>query len=212
MDKLTCNEMRKRYPRLAPVLEVKFKPEGINALHGLWEIGKGGLVDFSQQIIVMAILESNDWGGDQNRTILARFPMGMLFGNSLFQDRVIKEIESIRLATQHPLNVLMTGRKKVQEEHANRIIKECIGNLNDADELPDYDLRITGELEVVNGLPQLTFNLKSADTIEATIVLDGWSGQTIVNGVPSQRAYGDPKEFHNIARNLALDYLEKVTA
>lgn len=205
--------MAKRYPKLAPMLEIKFKPEGINSLSLLWRIGRpAGLVDFVEKIVVLAVLESKDWGGDRNRTILVRFPLGGAWTNSVFLECIAKDIESIRLATQHPLNVLMTGRKKVQEESASRIIQECIGKLNDADELPDYNLHITGELETVNGLPQLTFKLTSPDAIEATIVLDGWSGQIIVDGVPSQRAYDDPEVFHDIARNLALGYLEKVTA
>ncbi|MBU4217063.1 hypothetical protein L6270_04510 [Candidatus Parcubacteria bacterium] len=208
----TLTEMGRRYPKVGPRLEIKFKPQGINALRALWEFSSAGLVEFVQKILVLAILESNDWGGDQNRSVLVRLPLGYILTSPIFLEQGAEGIESIRLATPHPLNVLMTGRKKVQEEHANRIIQECIGNLNDADELPNYDLRITGELEVVNGLPQLTFNLRSADAIEAIIILDGWSGQTIVDGIAAERAYRNPKEFYALVRNLALDYLEKVTA
>jgi hypothetical protein len=212
MDEETCREMGRRYPKTGPMLEIKFKPQGINALCSLWEFSRAGLVEFAHKVVVMAILESNYWGCDQNRTVMVRLPLGYILTSPVFLAQGAKDIESIRLATQHPLNVLMTGRKKIQEENATRIIQECIGNLNKSGELSDFDLHLTGELEVANGLPQLTFKLKNTDATEAIIILDGWSGQMIVNGVPNQKSYSDPKEFHDIVRGLMIGYLEKATA
>jgi hypothetical protein len=34
----------------------------------------------------------------------------------------------------------------------------------------------------------------------------------IVNDVPQQVAYSDPKDFHKIVRKLAYEYMDKITA
>jgi hypothetical protein len=212
MEREILREMGKRYPQVAPFLNVTFKPEGINALRVLWALGQRGLVKFESDILILAIIESGRWEYDANRVVKARFPLGLLWNDEIFMDRVAKDIESIRFPSVYPLNVLMTGRQKVQKDNAIRIISDCYGDLNYIDLLEDLQLQFMGELEIVHGLPQITFKLEALIKTVAMIVLDGWSGQMIVNGIPQQKVYGDPKEFHNIVRKLAYEYMEKVTA
>lgn len=211
MEIKMLKEMGKRYPQVGPMLDVRFKPEGINALRTLLLLNQRGLVCFECVSLAMAIAESGRWEGGQNQTLQMRFPLGLIWKDDIFLDRVGKDIESIRLTTDHPLNVLMTRRKKVQDEEATKIIHACYGNLNDK-ELPELMLQLMGKLEIVNSLPQITFNLESIGTYKSTIVLDGWSGQIIVNGIPQQQAYSDPKKFHRIVLALADEYMEKMTA
>lgn len=212
MDRKTLEEMGKRYPKVGPTLAITFKSEGINALRVLMRLGQKGLVDFECMSLVLAITEFGEWGPGDSRVIKVRFPLGLIFQNEIFLERVGKDIESIRLASKHPLDVLMTGRQKVQKDNAVRIISDCYGDLIHSDLLNDLQLQLMGELEIVYGLPQITFTLRSLGTYRSTIVLDGWSGQIIIDGTPQQKAYSDPKKFHDIVTQMAEEYLEKMTA
>ena len=217
MEKATLEEMGKRYPRLGPIVDITFKKEGIAGLQGLHTLAEGGYVKFEDEILIMAIIHSGDWGSGQNRVVKARFPCGRIWQEPMFMVDIVKDIESIRLATEHPLNVLMTGRKKRQEEASIKFIHECYGDLNhDEEKLPGFMLSLFGNLEIFCGLPQLKFTLETLgsgpDAIISTIILDGWSGQMIVDGIPSGKAYSAPEEFHELVMNKAYEYMEKITA
>ena len=212
MDGAILKEMGKRYPLVGPMLDITFKKEGINALRVLWSLGKESeAVIFAHEGLVAAIISSGYWSYDRNRIVSAYFPLGKMWHKEIFVDRVARDIESIRFSTMRPLNILMTGRQKIQKESANNIILDCLGNL-DAEILSECQLQLAGELEIMNGLPQLIFTLKDPEKFTATIVLDGWSGQIIVNGIPQQRAFSDPEEFHEIVRTFAYDYMDQLTA
>ncbi len=211
MEKCTIEEMGRRYPSLAPTVNITFKQSGIAGLQRLYVLERGGFLKFKDEILVLAIVQSSDWGSDQNRVVRARLINTGIWHEHMFTSQIARDIEIIRLATKHPLNALMTRRKKRQETIAFEIIEKCLGNLN-IKELPDFELNLYGILDTVNGLPQLSFTLVE-DVIHnevATIVLDGWSGQIIVNGMP-QKAYSDPKEFQEIILDIAFKHLEKIT-
>lgn len=210
----TVRAMGARYPQVAPMLDITFKKDCIATLRLFWGQGRAnGKVSFENEALVAAIVISGDWEHDSNRVVRARFPLGLMWHDDIFLSRVIRDIESIRFATQHPLNVLMMGRKKIQEENAARIIGECYGNLNYDKTFKDLQMQVMGDLEIVNGLPQLTFTLENVGGYKSTIVLDGWSGQMIINGIPQQKAYGgNPKEFHDIIWGLVFEYMDKITA
>lgn len=211
MKREMLEEMGRRYPEIAPMLDVRLKESGINALRTLLILNQQGLAWFECLPLAMAIAESGRWEGSQNQTMRMRFPLGAIWENEIFLYRVSKDIESIRIASDHPLNVLMTGRKKIQEERATEIIHACYGDLN-YKELPELMLQLMGELETVNDLPQIKFTLENVGTYKSIIILDGWSGQIIVNGVPQQKSYSDASEFHKIVLALADEYLDKMTA
>lgn len=210
MEKATLQEMGKRYPRVGPMLNIMFKRDGVIGLTLLWNLAKNGCLRFADEMIVSAILTSGgDWQGDRNRVVGVYSPMGNIFQNPIFIERISRDIESIRLASAHPFNVLMTGRKKVQEESTAEIVHDCLNGLG---ELKEFELSLSGKFEVFCGLPQITFELKAASETVAIVILDGWSGQMLVNGVPQGIAYSDPKEFHDIVRELAYKYMDELTA
>ncbi|EKE21790.1 MAG: hypothetical protein ACD_7C00126G0014 [uncultured bacterium] len=213
MNRETLQEMGKRYPKVGPMLNITFKKDGIEALREFLNLGRRtGFVIFENPVIVLAVIESGRWEHDYNRVVRASFPMGYVWQDEIFLQRVAVGIESIRFTTAHPLNVLMTGRHKVQQENFVRILHECYGDLNYEGILPDFQLQLMGDLEIVHGFPQITFTLDSIPGHQTVIILDGWSGQIIIDGVPQQKAYSDPKEFHEIVRNLAYKYVDKITA
>lgn len=211
MDRDTLMEMGKRYPIMGPMLDITFKKGGINALRLLWVNGEDRSVIFADETLILSIVTSGDWDHDSNRVVKAYFPLGIMWKKSIFLEKISDEIESIRLSSRYPLNVLMTGRKKVKEEEAAKIVRDCYGG-GLQEELGEFQLSLSEKLEVICGLPQITFNIEAMGETVATVVLDGWGSQMIVDGVPQQKAYGGSEEFHDAVRGLAYGYLEKVTA
>jgi hypothetical protein len=210
MDRKTVLEMGKRYPTIGPMLDIRFKKEGIEALRLLYCHDRGYVI-LENKFLAEAVIRSSHWESDQNRTVRAYFPTGLMWRNLLFQDKIAEGIESIRLTSMHRLNVLMTGRKKVQDDNSARIINECCSSLNIKD-LSEFGLKLESKFEIVCGLPQITFKLEAPDETVSTIILDGWSGQMIVDGVPQQKAFGSPKEFHKIVEDKAFEYADRITA
>lgn len=125
MLKEVAKEIGKRYPVVGPMVTITFKKEGINALKLLYNLKYIGVVRFNRDIVVHALVGSGDWeGNDSNRVVEAFFPLGAIFKNETFLTVIAKDIESIRLATHHEVNGLMTGRKKLQEDLANKHLEK----------------------------------------------------------------------------------------
>jgi hypothetical protein len=210
VDRDTLREMGRRYPVLGPMLDITFKKGGINALKLLWNSGGDGSVIFENDMLILAIVTSGSWDHDSNRIVRAYFPLGLMWKKSIFMEEISKEIESIRLSSKHPLNTLMTGRKKIQEEVAAEIIRGCCGEQL-FEEFGEFQFLLSGKFEIFCGLPQVAFQVEAMGE-SATIILDGWGSQMIVDRVPQQKAYGGPDEFHDAVRKLVYGFLDKVTA
>ncbi|HBU10975.1 MAG TPA: hypothetical protein DEA89_03615 [Candidatus Moranbacteria bacterium] len=171
-------------------------------------------LEFDNPTLVSAIVQSGDWGCDQNRMIEARFPLGI----ALRDDKSIallswmNGLESIRIANQNSLNAMITGRQKRQQEVVEEITSQCLED-GIRLEVRSWGFVLDVGLDLsIKELPGIKFSISDGAQEIIQIMLDAWSGCILVNGKVQPVAYSSGKQVRKIIMDAVIDYVEKMTA
>lgn len=210
----TFHEKNRRYSKVdAPFLAVKFKGGRIHPLQRLlYAEEEEGFVHFkNRELIIQAINNPDEWDAKMGNTAVMSFPFGLAGKNdNACEVSIFFDIESIRLEEDYALSFLfLKGEERIKK--ANQIIKDC-QNLLIREGVSGL-FTLSANPCMVHNVPQIEFTLEDCDSnVVSVIILDGFSGRMIIDGVLGDKLYEHPEDFHQIVIRLANAHLEKITA
>ena len=170
----------------------------------------GGLsINRLDELMVLAIRDSGDWGGDHNRSIRVHLS-GAASINPL--ERFAHMLESITLDADHDLKALQTGRQKTREEAYKSIIRHWLTH-SLRSTVRSWGLTIEHMLvEQSGGFHMVEIALRHDDAVVATYRLDGWSGMMSVNSVWIRDRRPSPQSFRERVEGDIIEYLDRATS
>lgn len=182
--------LRMRYPAVGPTVKLTFSADAAaDVLRFVTRMKTGDIAvrQVGAPIAEMqaAIAQSGyvDWANRSSRVFLVSFPGGVAFSQRDFT--TLRGIESVRLLSENPLNVLLTGRQKKQHDEARRIIEDCL-TASVVKAVREWGLTIEAELDTsINELPGIRFTYRLDGAIIHSVLLDAWSGRILIDGKAS---------------------------
>lgn len=184
--------------------------KGSDSISSLRRLRKlGAKVSEQEALNLLAIIDSNDWGTDKNRTVTF-WNLGLLDEATL--THVAQDIESIKTG-DHWASGLTTSRKKRQEEVTQQLIADVL-NENIIEEVSSWGASIEGHFAEIDGLPAIEFAVRNQETCETLVVVavDGWSGRYAINGEWGDRRFTDAQSVRERIYSALTDALDKATA
>ncbi|MDO8584069.1 MAG: hypothetical protein Q7R83_02725 [bacterium] len=160
--------------------------------------------------IVLAVVLSRKWDRPQNRQVSVNFQPTR---NASWIGRLIgPHLEQMEVYTPHAVKPIMTSRQMKREEAADTIIKTVL-TVDLLEEARGWDMKITGELDASEqGLRTIVFMIMPGTVHVKTIVLDGWSGRTFIDGVGSETMVTDLATVTALLQRQITTYVEQATA
>lgn len=181
--------------------------DGIRAMSVLHSLDG---VTFETEMIVVVVLGSLDWGNDRNRTQTVRLPIGFDWNERNFVALVERGVESIKVASESPLQALVTGRQKKQRE-ATHSIMEAVLPMSLRREVMDWGLNMISFFDEEAVLPVIRVIINDGTDDVIDVMLCGWSGVIKVDG--RYVAFCTTlKTAEQEIRKAFTAYLEKATA
>ncbi len=184
--------------------------DGIRMLSVLRHYAEKGYVAFESDVLVQAILVSQDWACT-GRKLMVYFRGGALWGELDFLKLAERGVESIRVASDSPLNALQSGRQKKREGALESIAKGVL-TPELLREFSEWDLTVEHSIVEMHGLFSMWVVVKSGEHIKITIVLDGWSGNIISTSGVIISFCSSFQTVQNELRKKLAEYLEEATA
>lgn len=190
---------------------LKFKESGLTGLHRLHELIKSSdeieIYD-GGKILIYAVLASGRWEGTANQKYrlsnLQDADKSMLMA-------IARDVDSIEVYDKHGAKGLSSRRQKVKNEAANILIGQILSK-DVTDDVTNWGIQCNGSLVHNDGLPALKFDLLLDDDVVTSILLDGWSGQIMVNGRIEDEVFNQPKQIQRIIRDSLESIAESMTA
>lgn len=174
---------------------IRFAKSGITGLYRLNGLLKSNsdvrLANEHDNLVILAVLQSRDWGGDRNRTYT-------LYGLQAVEDgwltEIAKDVESIDVG-DHGAKGIMSGRQKMREEATQKLIATVLTS-DLVGEVMSSQFDVVGQLTLWDGIPCIEFRLSHGNELAfASIIVDGWSGRMAVNGKLSDELYIRPEQL-----------------
>ena len=184
--------------------------DGIRMLSVLNAYSEKGYVEFESKVLVLAILATQDWDRT-GRKLVMYFTHGLLWDEDGFLSLAERGIESIRVASDSPLNALQSGREKKREE-AYATIAGAVLTPVIRSEIAEWGLTVEHALSRVNDLSTICISVKNGDRIVFRILLDGWSGSIFTGNLVTICFCSTLETAQREVRNALVKYLEDATA
>ncbi len=198
-------------------LRLRFNREtgmvGLMRLSSLCESNASIRIEQGDNLAVMAVLASQDWGGDRNRTVGV---YGLCAADDNYLYAIGRDVEALELSGEHAAQGLMVKRQKSRDEAVQKIIESVLG----ADlvrEVEDWGLGLTiiGESTEYLGTPAINFMICLPDgEMILRITLDGWTGRFGIDGNIDNgpgELYVRPKQLQDFIRASLEKSLEELT-
>lgn len=177
----------KRLHATRQVVALKFKKDGIVGLYRLNALTKRVeaphptvIIEDKDVIVVAAILHSNDWGHDSNRTISTR---GLPQIDDETLANIARDVESV-VQPDHFAKGLVSSRTAKRKEACDKLVQAVlqVGEV----EAGEWDLELTHSILTEYAGPTdvsvIQFTLFNDEEIVRTVSIDGWSGRFIIDG------------------------------
>jgi len=164
-------------------------------------------IDSMDKAVCDAIIATQVWGGDKNRTIRV---YGLAYAEPMILCEIAKDVEKIAVS-DHGAKVLFTKREKTRNEAAKKIIAEVLSK-NLVTEIQDWGLNISASVgEYGDGFPGIDFGIQDENELLTQIFLDGWSGRMMVNGIFGDQLFTRPQQLQELIRAELTKCLEELT-
>lgn len=192
---------------------VTFNTDGFSGLRRIFGLSRtstnGPKIDQSYMTTVHAVVNSNLWEKDANRTV----PICSL--DRIDEDTLVniaRDVEKVECG-RHAASAINTTRVKTKTDGAKAIIDGVL-NENILSEVSNWGATVEGELVEYEGLPAIEFRITNSDSGEllAKVFVDGWSGRMGRNGEWGDRRYTDHQQLREMIYSAMTDALEAVTA
>lgn len=172
---------------------------GLTRLRNLCESHASICIEKRDQAVVLAIIVSQDWGFDRNRTINV-YGLSAADEDDLLQ--IGQGVEDLELSGEHGAKGILVKRQKSRDEAVQKIINSVItSDLNR--EIEDWGLTIAGEFIEYLETPAIQFMVCLPDgEMLFRIILDGWTGRFGIDG----NVENDPDELY-IQPNQLQDFI-----
>ncbi len=167
-----------------------------------------GVVD--EKLLAMAIIASQDWA-HTGRVMNVRLSKALTDVQGL-PALAERGIESIRSASESPLNALQTGREKKRQE-AFESIRDAVATPCVHADVEEWKMSLVVRLvKEMNFFNSIKFSINHCGELTDILVLDGWSGN-ILNGYGEAQCFCMQLDTARIELGKAfMYYLENETA
>lgn len=198
--------------RLHPMqgVTIRFNKDSITGLIRLMDLIEGNQrisITEHEKAVMLAVLNSRNWGNDQNRSYLV---FGMYYAIPKWFAENAEYIESVD-AGDHGVKSLLTGRQKRQNEVAQEIIDQVlIPDLKK--ETEDRGLKVSGNLVVRGEIPSLHFYIGYDAEHTAYVSIDGFSGVIVSSHrfVNDGQLYFHPSQIQQLLRTMFQKTVEEL--
>lgn len=179
LAKEILEEMGRQHHWLQP-LEFKFRndADGIRAL----SVVNGMARNAENRLLVTAILGSNDWGRDANRTQVFWVPINFDWTDSSFAGIVGRGIESIHVSGTSPLKAIITGRRKKHPEAEHAIIEGVFPRDFQQRIAHEWDVNSVAFFDAARVLPVLCAVIEHDGQAVVNAEISCWSGNIRIAG------------------------------
>lgn len=181
---------------------------GLARLHSLCENRECISIAKRDQLVVMTILSSRDWGHDNNRTITVD---GLLFADDSWLTEIAQDVEHLEISGEHGAKGIMVKRQKSRDDAVQTIIDRALTK-ELVEEVAGWGLTISAKFELFEEIPSVLFVLKDGDLDFLTLRVDGWSGRVAIDEKYGGIMYNDPDDFRQLILNMLQRRLESATA
>ena len=171
--------MAVRHQPLQP-LEVTFTAglDGFRMLSAMQANKEKGYVEFKDDLLALAVLSHQSWF-NATRKLTMYFKGGLIWNEADFLKLASNGIESIRVASDSPLNALQSGRSKKREEACTSIASAVL-TPEFVDELTAWGLTVhCSVIGAEDGLYMMSFDVRNGNADAYSFLLDGWSGNIL---------------------------------
>ena len=199
----------KRLHKLQAVT-VKFNKQdgivGLIRLNALVKHSEGIHFDRNDEIVVMAVLSSRDWGGDHNRSVTV---WGLSQGDESMLAGIARDIELL-VQPDHPAKGITAKREKSRQQ--------ALDELRDAimpvctQEADEWGLDLEFGVVDQDGFVVACFMVKHGDTAYCSVGIDGWSGRLLNDLQLGDELYTGPEQIQQRLGEAILDVADMVTS
>lgn len=202
MDKDEVAARLSRVHCCLPIIAVFNERDGIR---GLTQLCGSRLVDFSEPMIVAAVLSDMNWDGDRNRSV--RFCLNGNYAQEV-ADMIAPFIERLELGHEHPLRALQTGRVKMREQAVAEITRTFVAPA--ITEVESFGLTVSISVEVLQPgkITVMKVAVMDGEQELGHFVLDGFSGLLLTSEGDLSEQYASPE----LVREALMGIVEGVTA
>jgi len=169
-------------------------------------------IDKRDQLAVMAVLASQDWGGAHNRTVSV---YGLCAADVNYLYEIGRDVETLELSGEHGAQGIMVKRQKSRDEAVQKIIDGVL-SIDLVREVEDWGLTIAGEFTEYLETPAVQFMICKADgEMIFRVILDGWTGRFGIDGSVENgpdELYTQPTQLQAFIRASLEERLEEMTA
>ena len=191
---------------------VRFAITGMTGLFRLYGLMKNNpsvrLANENDKIVILAIMNENNWGSDRNRIYTLH---GLQTADDGWLTEIAKDVESINVS-DHSAKSIMSGRQKMSEEAAEKIIAAVL-TADILAEAKSWGFVVEGKLSRWDDIPCVDFLLSQGNAKPFVMVtLDAWSGRIAVNQKLGGQMYVRPDQIQTILRFRMEAKAEELTA
>jgi hypothetical protein len=184
---------------------------GLGRLKLLCESNAQIRIEDRDYVVVLAILASQDWGGDQNRTVGVH---GLCAADQDYLYQIGRDVEHLELSGEHGAQGIMVKRQKTRDEAVEKIISGVLA-ADLVHEIEDWGLTIAGELVEYLNTPAIQFMIcRTEGEMILRVTLDGWTGRYGIDGNVNNgpnELYIRPQQLQDFIRASLEKRLEVLT-
>lgn len=178
---------------------LRFKQDGVSALQRLWGARDHSALTFEDhhELVVMAVVQSGDWGDDQNRTVTV---WNLSSVDEDLLALIARDIEFIGVA-DHLAKACASSRVKFREraivDFQDKVLEAGIKA-----EAAEWGFDIEASVVEEDGLPIILFHIVHNSTVLHTIAVDTWTGNVFKGWTEGCKAKYVSPDFHVGAHDL----------